>query len=215
MGSTGKISNKLIALIVAVSLVAIGGLVFLIDNSVTNDGNRKEAALNAQYLDNQNILSDCLIKIREVANVSQAQSDAFTNAMEDTVKGRYDGREANPGQMFSAIVESYPELTGLTEAYERAHNTIMGCRTDYTKIQTKLLDMLREYDAWRTGSLGVRTFGDGQFPSQNLVAQIGGDRSRKGQDALDQMYTIVTVEDAREATESGNIEPEMSFNTDN
>lgn len=217
MGSTSKISNKLIAFIVTVVLVAVVGLIiFLTDNSVTNDGNRREAGLNAQYLDNQNILSDCTLKIREMANVSKAQSDAFMKAMEDTVKGRYDGREADdPGKMFSVIVEDYPELDGLTKAYERVHDTIMSCRTDYTKIQTKLLDMLREYEVWRTGTLKVRMFGSGQFPSQNLVAQIGSDRSRKGQEALDQMHTIVTVEDAREATESGNIEPEMSFNTNN
>lgn len=197
----------------------IGGLAvvaliigFLVNNSVTNTGNQKEAALNAQYLDNQNVLSDCIIKIREVAGVSKAQSESFIQAMNDAVKGRYDGRSAEPGSMFSAVVESYPDLAGLNQAFERAHTTITGCRTDYRNIQSKLLDMLREYDSWRTGSLTVRMFG-GDRPSDNLVAQIGSDRSRKGRDALDRMYTIVLVKDAKQAYEKGEIAPEDPFGT--
>jgi hypothetical protein len=195
--------------VLAVVLLLVG---FLVNNSVTNTGNKKEATLNAQYLDNQNYLSDCITKIREVAGVTKAQSDSFTQAMNDAVKGRYDGRSAQPGAMFSAIVENYPDLTGLNQAFERAYTTIIGCRTDYRNIQSKLLDMLRDYDSWRTGSLTVRTFG-GDRPSDNLVAQIGSDRSRKGQAALDQMYTIVLVKDAKKAYEEGELTPEDPFGT--
>jgi hypothetical protein len=195
--------------IVAISVIALLLVGFLVNNSVTNTGNQKETRLNAQYLDNQNYLSDCIIKIREVAGVTKAQSDSFTRAMNDAVKGRYDGR-AQPGAMFSAIVENYPDLSGLNKAFERAYTTITGCRTDYRNIQSKLLDMLRDYDSWRTGSLTVRTFG-GDRPSDNLVAQIGNDRSRKGRAALDQMYTIVLVEDAKDAYNSGEVTPEDPF----
>jgi hypothetical protein len=194
------------------TLLVLGLIGFLVSNSVTNTGNQKEATLNAQYLDNQNYLSDCITKIREVAGVTKAQSESFTKAMNDAVKGRYDGRSAEPGAMFSAIVENYPDLSGLNQAFERAHTTIIGCRTDYRNIQSKLLDMLRDYDSWRTGSLTVRTFG-GDRPSDNLVAQIGSDRSRKGQAALDQMYTIVTVKEAKDAYNNGELKPEDPFGT--
>jgi hypothetical protein len=87
----------------------------------------------------------------------------------------------------------------------------MECRGNYKKVQSKLLDMLQVYTSWRTGSWTVRFFGGDEFPSQNLVAQIGSDRSRKGQDALDQMYTIVTVKDSIEAYKSGVLVPEQPF----
>jgi hypothetical protein len=77
-------------------------------------------------------------------------------------------------------------------------------------FSVKLLDMLRDYDSWRTGSFTVRTFG-GDRPSDNLVAQIGSDRSHKGQAALDQMYTIVLVKDAKDAYKTGEVTPEDPF----
>ena len=190
-------------------ILVLGLIALLTSNSVTNTGNRKEAALNSQYLNNQNYLSHCITQIREVANVTQAQSDDFIKAMTDAVKGRYDGRSAQPGAMFSAITENYPDLKGLNQAFERMYTVITGCRTDYKNVQSKLLDMLREYDSWRTGSLTVRTFG-GDRPSNNLVARIGT-TSHTGRDALNQMYTIVLVKDAKTAYQNGELNPETPF----
>lgn len=206
--SKGALVGLAICAVLALALII--GLVT--KNSVTNTGNRKETGLNAQYLDNQNYLSDCIVRIREAANTTKAESDAFTKAMTDAVKGRYDGRMAQPGAMFSAITENYPDLKGLNQAFQRAFDTMSGCRTDYRGKQSKLLDMLREYDSWRTGSLTVRTLG-GDRPSDNLVAQIGNDRSRKGQAALDAMYTIVLVKDAKSAYQNGELTPETPFDT--
>jgi hypothetical protein len=202
--------GALAAIIIAVVVVVLGGGWFLVSNSVTNAGNVKETQLNAQYLDNQNWLSDCLVKTNQAASITKAQTDAFDKAMTDVIKGRYDGRSAQPGSMFSAIVENYPDMKGFNDAFNRAFNTVMGCRTDYRGMQSKLLDMLQKYDAWRTGSFTVRTFG-GDYPSNNLVAQIGSDRSRKGQAALDQMYTIVTTKDTQDAYKNGTMPTQDPF----
>lgn len=205
-----KLSGRVIAAISIGLVLVIGLIAFLVNNSVTNTGNTKEAGLNAQYLNNQNELSACVTTIRETANIAGAQADKFEEVMVEVIKGRYEGREASPGTMFSAIVEQYPDLTSLSSAYERVHNVVVGCRSDYKKIQAKLLDQLQKYDAWRTGSFTVRTFG-GEFPSDNLVAQIGTDRSRKGQVALDQMYTIVVTKDTVDAYKTGELVPETPF----
>jgi hypothetical protein len=203
--STGKI----IAIVAVLTAVAIG-IVFAVNIAGINQaGYGKESKLNAQFLSNQNALSDCVTKIRETANIAGAEADKFEAVMVEAIKGRYDGRTANPGQMFSAITEQYPDLKPLSAAFERVHTTVVGCRSDYRGKQDKLLDMLSTYDSWRL-SWFVNTFGT-DFPSQNLIARIGGDTSRKGQAALDQMYTIVVTKDTVDAYNSGTMTAEQPF----
>lgn len=178
--------------------------------SVTNDGNKMESGLNSQYLDNQNYLSDCIVKIRETSNVTGAMADKFEAVMTEAIKGRYDGREANPGQMFSAVVEQYPDLAPLQSSFKDVFTVVTGCRSDYRGKQTQLLDKLDKYTQWRTGSFTVRFFGDGEFPSNNLVARVGTN-SWRGPDALDKMYTIVQVQDSVDAYNTGVLTPESPF----
>ncbi len=209
-----KPAGKITAAVLVVVL-ALGVGIFLANNGVTDDGNKAEAGLNAQYLDNQNYLSDCITKIRETAKVTAKEAEVFEEVMVETIKGRYDGQlsSASPavggGALFSAVVEAYPDLSGLNAAFERVYTVIVGCRSDYRGQQSKLLDMLRSYDAWRTGSLTVRLFG-GEYPSNNLEARIGNTVTR-GADARDQMYRIVLVKEAIKAYESGEIVPEDPF----
>jgi hypothetical protein len=63
---------------------------------------------------------------------------------------------------------------------------MLGCRDDFTNAQDKLQAQLGEFDAWRTGSFMVRTFGGGNFPSNNLTAKVGN-QTLHGQAAEDQM----------------------------
>lgn len=200
----------------AVVVVVLGLWAIFTNIGVTNDGNKREADLNVRYLNAQNYLSDCITKIRETANVTQAQAAKFEEVMVETIKGRYDGKlsSASPsiggGQLFSAVVENYPDLSGLNQAFERVYTVIVGCRTDYRGKQSELLDVLRSYDQWRTGSFTVRFFGDGEFPSNNLEARVGTSVVR-GAEARDRMYTIVLVKDAQNAYNTGEITPENPF----
>jgi hypothetical protein len=210
-----KIGNRQFGVGIVVGAVAlvvalvVGLWWFVTNNSVTNEGNKKESGLNSQYLDNQNYLSDCIVKIKETANVSQAQADKFEAVMVEAIKGRYEGREANPGQMFSAVVEQYPDLASLSSAFERVFTVVVGCRSDYRGKQTQLLDKLDVYTQWRTGSWTVRTFGS-EFPSDNLIARVG-EKRYEGDDALDKMYQIVQVQKSVTAYETGVLEPETPF----
>lgn len=218
-----KIGNKQVGTgIIVGAVVAVVALAALtlwsVNNSVTNAGNTKEAQLNAAYLDNQNYLSDCITKIRETAGVTQAEADKYGDILVEAVKGRYskteDGKPTSAvvdkGAMFSAIVEKYPDLSGLNAAFERVYTIAVGCRTDYRGKQSKLLDQLGSYDTWRTGTWKVRTFGS-EFPSNNLVARIGNSTPARGRDALDKMYQIVVVKDVNDAYTSGVLTPEVPF----
>ena len=211
-----KIGNKqfgtgaIAAAAVVVVALVVGLWWFTTNNSVTNTGNTKESALNSQYVANQDSLSTCIVKIRETSNVTGALADKFESVLVEAVKGRYDGREANPGQMFSAVVEQYPDLAPLQSAFKDVFNVVVGCRNDYSGMQKQLLDRLRDYDTWRTGSWTVRTFGS-EFPSNNLIARIGSGAPFRGQDAEDKMWQIVQVQDSVTAYQTGVLVPETPF----
>lgn len=160
----------------------------------------KEQGLNGQYKDNQNELSACLTKITDSANLTNAQVEAMTEALVEAIKGRYDGRTASPGSMFSAIIEDYPNLQPFDDAFERAFVVIIGCREDYKNVQSKLIDMIRDYDAWRL-----------KFPRRLLIGnpsdELRADDLR-GEMALEQMRRLVLVKEALDAYEDGVLENE-------
>lgn len=202
------INNKGLVGIVFVATALLVGLWAVVKhNSIVNEGNKQQATLNAQYVDNQNILSDCVVKIRESANVTKAQAATFERVMVETIKGRYlEGSTAQPGSgaLFSAIVEQYPDLKGLNDSFARVYDTIIDCRDSYKGTQSKLLDMLGSFERWYEGSFTVRALG-GKYPSNKLVARFDGQRLT-GQAAFEKMYDIVLVKDADEAYKTGELE---------
>src|SRR5438045_3289698 len=56
---------------------------------VITERRNKEAALSSQYPDNQNYLSDCIIKTNQAADVAVANTKAVDTVMSDAIKGRY------------------------------------------------------------------------------------------------------------------------------
>lgn len=179
-------------------------------NGVQKDMVKKETALSAQYLDNQNELSTYISKIKEQVGLQNTATAALDKVLTDAVKGRYDqGSSAQPGggALFSAIIEAYPDLSKNQEGYQLILNSISSGREAYKNAQTKLLDMLRDYDTWRnSGFVHSKVASMVGAPSNNLVARIGTQTSR-GQDALDQMYVIVLASNAVDAYKSGTLDP--------
>lgn len=183
-------------------------------NSLHKQGVRQETGLTAQYLDNQNELGSFVSTFYEQAGIADRKSAQLDLVLADAVKGRYDQTgltPATPGQtqgnqLISAIVEAYPDLSGLN-SYDRILDTISSGRTAYKNKQSILLDKLRAYDTWRNqnilGSFFIRLAG---FPSDNLRAQIG-QKFVTGKAAEDQMYVIVLPSDAAQAYTTGTLEP--------
>lgn len=206
---------KFLPLIGIVGVVLVGLVVwFSVNNGVTNKGNKQQNGLNAQYSDNINYLSDCIVRVNGSANVAQAQVGAFNNVLVEVVKGRYDNdlAAARPGDsrnLISAIVEDYPDMAPLASSFDKVINILNGCRTDYRDMQTKLLTRINSFDDWRTGSWTVRTFG-GEYPSDGLRAKKG-DAILKSDEALEQMRTVVVVAEANKAYETGVVDSPDPF----
>src|SRR5262245_58567300 len=76
-----------------------------------------ENGLNAQYVSNQNELSSYISGFYEQLGVAKLKSQKLNDILLAAVKGRYDAKgsaaQVGKGQLFSAISEAYPELTGL------------------------------------------------------------------------------------------------------
>jgi hypothetical protein len=204
-------------------LIAIGGVaaiiaitLFAVNNGVTNKGNVKQTALNAQYEKNINYLSDCIVRIREAAGITQGQTEALDQIITNAVKGRYEegsSAQVGGGQLFSAITEAYPDLSGLSASFDRVLTIATGCRFDYRDEQTSLQSRIADFDSWRLGSWVARTFG-GEYPTDNLIARKGDD-VLTGDQALVQMRNVVVVGDASKAYETGELKAEDPFGARN
>lgn len=206
-----KISVVLMVLIIGVVfLCVIAGILYGYANGLRNTGVEYEKALNAQYLDNQNELSAFISGFFEQAGVNQAAGDQLKEILVETVKGRYDeGGFSTKSALFVAIREAYPEagVNELMKNWGKLQDYISAKREAYKAKQSKLLDMLREYDTWRAKGIVqsqvIRILG---FPSNGLEARIG-EQVLRGQYALDKMYQIVLTKEGIEAYQKGVMEP--------
>ena len=190
------------------AVLLLGLLYFVISNSVTNDGNKKQQDLITYYNDTTNILSDCLVKTKQSVGATKAQTDALDKVITDAVKGRYSGNtSAKPGggSLFSAIAEAYPDTSGLSKSFQDVMIIINGCRTDFRDSQAILQRGVTQFNQWRTGSFKVRTFGGKKYPNEDLEITVAS-KSVTGKAALKQMRTLVVVEDAQSGRDTGKID---------
>jgi hypothetical protein len=195
------------ALVVIIAAVSIFSFV----NGTRDEGIRKTSALEAQYLDNQNELSTYILKFNESLGIADRQNAKLNEILLDAVKGRYDNdgslQPGTGGQLFSAITEAYPDLSANSESYMKVQDLIVSGRDAYKNKQTKLLDMVRDYEVWLQSdyvkSSVIKNLG---FPGDYLSVKVDG-KTLTGQNALDQIASIVLTEDAQEAYETGTIDP--------
>jgi hypothetical protein len=167
-----------------------------------------ETQLNAKYLSNQNFLSGYISTFYEQVGIANLKSDKMDQIILDAVKGRYGntGFSSN-GALFSAITEAYPDVKGLN-IMDRVMDTIAAGRDGYKNKQDDLVDTLRGFDKWRqdgwTQSFIIEhVIG---IPSHRLQARIG-DHVVYGQAALEKMQQIVLTSSAKQAYETGTMEP--------
>lgn len=180
-------------------------------DTTRNEGIQKEAALVAQYNDNQNELSSYLVTTYEALGIADRQSEELNKILIEAVKGRYDNdgslQPGTGGALFSSITEAYPDLSGNTELYGKVQDQIISGRNAYKNKQTLLTQQIANYNTWRESGLFksfvVKQLG---FPSDRLVVTANGQKVR-GEDALDQIATLVLTDEARESYDSGTLDP--------
>jgi hypothetical protein len=204
-----QVVGGIVVFFLIVSLFTYGKI-----NSLHREGIDRETQLTATYLDAQNTLGAFISTFYEQVGIADRKSAQLDAVLSDAVKGRYDTTgliPAVPGQvqgnqLISAIVEAYPDLSGLN-TYDRILDTIAAGRQSFKNVQSVLLDKLRAYDRWRKqnifGSLLIKVAG---FPSDSLRAQIGT-QFITGVAAENQMYVIVLPSDVSKAYTTGTLEP--------
>jgi hypothetical protein len=94
------------------------------------------------------------------------------------------------------------------ENWGKIQDYIASQREGYRNQQSKLLDMLRAYDTWRTKGFIQQLIVNNLlgFPTDNLVARIG-DQQYVGPVAREKMFQIILNPSAIEAYEDGVMEP--------
>ena len=199
-------------LLMASGVLAVG-LALLVSlygylNGLRSVAVESETALNAQYVDNQNELSTYVSSFYEKLGLAKLKSEKLNAILLDAVKGRYDKNGAGFGKgspVFAVMVEAYPNLSGL-DVFDKIVDYVSAGREAYKAKQSKLLDQIRAYEKWRA---------DGYLQSLVIVKVIGfpalkarvGNESVTGQAALDKMWTIILASDAKNAYQSGVLEP--------
>lgn len=203
--TVGAIVGIGLALLLVLSLI-IGFSKF---NGLRNQAVTKEAALVAQYQDNQNELSTYVLQFKESMGVAAKGTERLEAILVEAIKGRYDGNmePGTGGSMFSAIAEAYPDLTATTESYAKVQDLVVSGRNAYKNKQTKLLDMIRDYETWREtdiiNSFIIRNWVGA--PTERLKVTVDGD-TFTGAAALDKISQIVLTRDAIDSYKTGEMD---------
>lgn len=119
-----------------VGVLAIGSYI-----SAANYGAQAENELQANYDDNQNILSNYTLKIQEMAQVPDMYRDDLLKIVTATFEGRYG--EGGSKATWQWLQEQNPNLD--PALYTRLQQTMEAGRNEFQVAQTRLLDKKRVY----------------------------------------------------------------------
>lgn len=163
------------AVVALVALVVVLTFTVFIPQSVKSNGNKKEADLSASYANGAVYLSKCVVKTKQAADVATAQTAALDKVLKDAVAGRYGigGNNMDKGKLFSAIVEAYPNVNGLSKTFDHVMTVIVGCQDDFGNYQSVVQDKVRDFNSWRTGSWLTRSYA-ADFPNENMYVRLPG-----------------------------------------
>ena len=123
-----------------VALLVIGLVVGYIGFS--NDANRFEIAIKAQYTDNRNTYDNGWKKVVEVAQVPEKYTAKLKELYDGTMKGRYgaDGSQA----MMQWIQEQNPTID--PALYRQLQQVIEEFRNKFQQSQTELIAKKQQYE---------------------------------------------------------------------
>jgi hypothetical protein len=183
--------------------------VFWTFNDIKSEGVSYETDLNAQYVQNANVLSTYVSSFEEQLGVANLQGNQVKAIITEAVAGQVSVRDlVSPGSspLFIAVKQAYPNVT--LPQYNQLINYIQQGRKQFQDGQSDLLKKLSAYDNWRhTGFLIQPALVNGLgFPTNLLHADVGGKRLT-GAAAEAQMWKIVENPTAAAAFASGVEQP--------
>lgn len=195
-----------------VTIALLAGL-FIYANSLRRETINKEIALYNQDQANLVTLSTGITKIKEALGIAQLERSSLEDVLANVIKARFgeNGFETEDA-LFVALTEAYPQVT--PELFAKAMDIANAERTAYDNSQRITIQMVGDYEAWLTDDILRSSFLNMMgFPSTMLRADR--ERTLYGQEALDAMRKLVLVQEARDATNSGVLEPVIEPNLDN
>lgn len=215
-------TSGLVAIGSVVVLVIAGLLVWQYRVSQENEGEALQERVEQIHSSAQNSLSTCLDQGQVAAQVADAEFDRLKEILTDAVSARYvsqDGTATSAsealggGQLFSAVVESYPEID--QASFQNLQDVVVGCRDEYQGSQDRLFNEIREFETWiQTGGIFSQGIREG-FPTDGLeVIDYSTGETVTGQEALNYMSRVIIVGDAREAYAEGELGEQDLFGED-
>ncbi|MBV36236.1 MAG: hypothetical protein CMP47_12435 [Rickettsiales bacterium] len=172
-------TSHIVLLVIGLIVVGVVGSFF----SYYNQGVRAEAGIKAAYENNENILGQYSLKVKEAAKVSDKYSEALTQFVTDSMTGRY-GEDGSQAQM-QWIQENIPDFDA--SMYKKIQQIIEAGRTKFENAQTELVDRKRAYFDVELKS-----------PWSGLMLSLGGFPKINEDD-----YKIITSGHAKKTFETG------------
>ena len=173
----------ILGIVAALAFVVIASYV-----TNANYGNRAEQTLRATWEDNENVLAQYSLKVREVAQVPAIYAEDVKSIYRDVLAGRYgdNGSQA----MFQWLQEQNPQIDA--SLYTRIQQIMEEGRTEFRVAQTRLVDQKRVYVTnlgyvWKGFWLDMAG-----YPTLNVGFEGGQDD-----------YAIITSDYATEAFKTG------------
>lgn len=127
-----------IFLAIIIGIVSIAGLSYV---SAANSGNEYEQQIDASYRNNQNILGQYSLKVKEAAHVSDKYAGALTELITKALDSRYGDNGSQAAMQW--ITEQNPNLD--PSVYIKLQQIIEAGRNEFKVSQTGLLDQCRVY----------------------------------------------------------------------
>lgn len=126
----------MLTLVFGAGLLALGAYI-----NYANKGAEWEQQVDATYRNNQNILGQYSLKVKEAAKVS----DKYSGALKDIISSALDARYGEDGSkaMFQWIKEQNPNLD--PSVYIKLQQIVEAGRNEFKVSQTSLLDQCRVY----------------------------------------------------------------------
>ncbi len=135
-----SIASKVLCSVFALILLITSVCAFSYINA-KNTGNRLVNQIEATWTDNQNVLSSAALQVRDIAKVTNMQSEAVTNLVKVAMESRY-GDMGSQAQM-QWIKEQMPNLDQST--YIKLQQVIQSTRVEFQNAQSKLIDQKRTF----------------------------------------------------------------------
>ena len=159
MSTTVKIILSAIGLFLFLTVVGSCSAI-----GIKNDSVRYEAAIEAQYLQNQNNYSNYFNKIKEMAQVPEMYAADLQKIYDGTMKGRY-GSEGSKA-MFQFIQEHNPQVD--SSLYRSIQHAMEAGRNSFEADQKALLDKKQSYEVFLGSTPGGDIAHFWGFPKKDL-----------------------------------------------